>query len=84
MNVLRATAELQEAMRHDPKIGTFVTLTGSFIAVGLLYADSTGGRPKVFDTFLGLESLLQSAVPTTHGTMKSLVYSLDLLDTVFR
>lgn len=83
-NVLKATVELQEAMQHDPKIGAFVNSQGTFIAAGIFYAEPVDTCPKAFDTFNNLGSLLQSAVPTSNGTIKSLVDSLDLLDTVFR
>lgn len=83
-NIHNATVNLQKAMEEDPKIGAFVNVQAAFVAVGLFYAEWTEERPKAFDEFFNLGSFLQAAVPTTNGTVKSLVYSLDLLDVVFR
>lgn len=84
VNILNATANLQEAMEKDPKIGAFINTQGPMVAVGLFYAEWTEERPKAFEEFFNLGSLLQAVVPTTNGTVKSLVFSLDLLDAVFR
>ncbi|KAK7751446.1 hypothetical protein SLS62_006531 [Diatrype stigma] len=83
-NIHNATANLQKAMEEDPKIGAFVNVQATFVAVGLLYAEWTAERPKAFDEFFNLGSLLQAAVPTTNGTIKSLVDSLDLLGENYR
>lgn len=76
--VLHATVELQKAMETDPKIGTFVSVNPTFVAIGLLYADSEADQPKEFKTFLNLKSLITTAVPATKGTIKSLVDSIAL------
>ncbi|KAI0010243.1 hypothetical protein F4779DRAFT_616820 [Xylariaceae sp. FL0662B] len=82
--VLRATAKAQAAMETDPKIGMFTFVNSTYVAVGLLYADSEAQRPKAFDTFFNLRSLITSAVPTTKGTIKSLVDAINLLGPVTR
>ncbi|KAK8137284.1 6-hydroxy-D-nicotine oxidase [Apiospora sp. TS-2023a] len=40
VNVLKATVRVQDSMETDPKIGLFVSFNPTFVAVGLLYADS--------------------------------------------
>ncbi|KAI0805856.1 FAD-binding domain-containing protein [Xylaria sp. FL0064] len=74
INLMHATAELQEAMESDPKLGAFVYVNPTYVAVGLFYAEWVDKRPKAFDTFFNLESLTAVVVPTTNGTMKDLVY----------
>ncbi|KAI1779059.1 6-hydroxy-D-nicotine oxidase [Hypoxylon cercidicola] len=78
-NILEATVKVQEAMEKDPKISLFVSFQSGFVAVGLLYADSPAERPKAFDPFFNLKSLINTAVPTTNGTIKSLVTSIAYL-----
>ncbi|KAI1169675.1 6-hydroxy-D-nicotine oxidase [Nemania sp. FL0916] len=73
VNIMNATADLQEAMESDPKLGAFVYINPTFIAVGLFYAEWVEERPKAFNTFFNLKSLVAVAVPTTNGTMKDLV-----------
>ncbi|KAI8965117.1 hypothetical protein F5Y11DRAFT_36641 [Daldinia sp. FL1419] len=77
--VLRATVEAQEAMETDPKLGMFASINPTFIAIGIYYADSEAKQPKAIETFLNLKSLMQAAVPTTKGTIKSLVESIGIL-----
>lgn len=72
-NILCATVELQEAMEKDPKIGMFVNLNPTAVAVGLFYADWVSETPEAFRSFFSLTSLISSVVPTTNGTMKGLV-----------
>lgn len=81
-----AVAQLQEAMERDPRIGAFVNVQDGAVAVGLLYAAWADERPKAFDPFFVdlKDSLLQTVVPTTNGTMKTLVDALELLDGVPR
>ncbi|KAI1073527.1 6-hydroxy-D-nicotine oxidase [Whalleya microplaca] len=74
MNILRATVEVQDAMNEDPKIGMFVVFNTDSVVVGLFYAAPE--KPKAFDAFFNLTSLVHSAVPTTNGTLKSLVGSI--------
>ncbi|KAI0506263.1 hypothetical protein F5B22DRAFT_639287 [Xylaria bambusicola] len=74
--VLWTVVQAQEAMEKDPKIGMFLTVNPGFIAVGLLYADAILERPHVFESFFKLKSLIQVVVPTTTGTMKSLVNAI--------
>ncbi|EMR72870.1 putative fad linked oxidase-like protein [Eutypa lata UCREL1] len=76
VNILRATVEVQESMELDPKIGLFVSFNPTFVAVGLLYADTPAETSKVFDPFLNLQSLISAAVPWTDGTIRSLVASI--------
>ncbi|KAI0382241.1 6-hydroxy-D-nicotine oxidase [Hypomontagnella monticulosa] len=76
--VLHATIELQKAMESDPKIGTFVSVNPTFMAVGLLYADSEADQPKELKAFFNLKSLVSTAVPVTKGTIKSLVDAIAL------
>ncbi|KAI0179809.1 6-hydroxy-D-nicotine oxidase [Hypoxylon sp. FL1284] len=72
--VLDATAQAQEAMEVDPKVGMFTSVFPTFIAVGFFYADSDAPPPPVLDVFLNLKSLVQVAVPTTKGqSVKPLV-----------
>lgn len=63
-------------MELDSKIGLFVSLNPTFVAVGLLYADTPAETPKVFDPFLNLQSLISAAVPWTDGTIRSLLASI--------
>ena len=83
-NVLRATTQVQRAAESDPKIGMFANCQGSFIALGFFYYGRTEKPPEAFQPFFKLGSLLQAAVPTTNGSVKSLVDSLALMDTVLR
>lgn len=76
VNLMQAQAELQEAMEADPKIGTFTYVNPTFVAVGLFYAEWVEERPKAFDTFFNLKSLISAAVPTTNGTMRDLVLAI--------
>jgi FAD/FMN-containing dehydrogenase len=57
-NIIDATAYVQKAMEMDPKIGLFTNFNNEFVAVGLLYADTPAERPKAFETFFKLESLM--------------------------
>lgn len=75
-NILRAAVEAQEAMETDPKYGMFVTFYPTMSVVGLFYADWVSETPKAFQPFFNLKSLVNSVVPTTNGTIKSLVDSL--------
>ncbi|KAI2473545.1 6-hydroxy-D-nicotine oxidase [Annulohypoxylon bovei var. microspora] len=75
-NILRATIEVQEAMETDPKYGMFVTFNPTMCFVGLFYADWIEETPRAFQSFFNLKSLVSSVVPTTNGTMKSLVNAL--------
>ncbi|GAW14087.1 hypothetical protein ANO14919_034790 [Xylariales sp. No.14919] len=70
--VLRTTVEVQETMENDPRIGIFTTVNSGLIAVGLFYAAKIG-RPRVFEAFLNLKSLIRVVVPTRTGTVKTLV-----------
>ncbi|KAK7952974.1 6-hydroxy-D-nicotine oxidase [Apiospora saccharicola] len=63
-------------METDPKIGLFVSFNPTFVAVGLLYANSPAEIPAVFKPFLDLKSLVNAVVPWTEGTVKSLVESI--------
>ncbi|KAI0391556.1 FAD-binding domain-containing protein [Xylariaceae sp. FL0594] len=76
VNIMRATAELQQAMESDPKLGAFVYVTSKGIIAGLFYAEWAKERPKAFNTFFDLKSLVATAVPTTNGTMKDLVAAI--------
>lgn len=60
-------------METDPKYGMFVTFYPTMSVVGLFYADWASETPKAFQPFLNLKSLVNSVVPTTNGTVKSLV-----------
>ncbi|KAH9993467.1 6-hydroxy-D-nicotine oxidase [Xylariaceae sp. FL0662B] len=73
-NILQATVGVQEAMETDPDIGFFVNFNPGFVAVGLLYAATE--KPKAFDVFFNLKSLVSSAIPTTNGTLKTLVSAI--------
>ncbi|KAI1452358.1 hypothetical protein F4805DRAFT_472461 [Annulohypoxylon moriforme] len=75
-SILRAAIEVQEAMETDPKYGMFVTFYPTMCFVGLFYADWVEETPKAFQSFFNLKSLLKPMVPTTNGTIKSLVDSL--------
>lgn len=76
LGINAATLRIQDAMENDPKIGLFTNFNNGFVAVGLLYADDVSERPKVFDEFLKLPGLLQTAVPETAGTIHSLMNHL--------
>ncbi|XXG96804.1 hypothetical protein Hte_003095 [Hypoxylon texense] len=75
-NILRATVEVQKAMETDPKYGMFVTFYPTMSVVGLFYADWVSETPEAFQPFFNLKSLINSVVPTTNGTVKSLVDAL--------
>lgn len=77
--VLHATAEAQEAMETDPKLGMFASVNPTFIAIGIYYADSAAEQPKAIETFLNLKSIMQVLVPTAKGTIKSLVEAIGIL-----
>lgn len=76
--IIKATIAVQEAMENDRKIGLFPNFNNGFVAVGLLYADTPTERLSAFDSFnkLDQESLLMAAVPTTTGTILSLVQAM--------
>ncbi|KAI0470314.1 FAD-binding domain-containing protein [Xylaria cf. heliscus] len=74
--LLNATANLQNAMESDNKIGFFVNVNRNTMTVGLLYAEHTAQLPGVFDEFMSRDSLLVSFVPTTNGTVGDLVPEL--------
>lgn len=76
INILRATIEVQKSMESDPKIGLFVSFNLTFVAVGLMYADTPAEIPAAFDTFLNLKSLTTTAIPWADGTIRSLVASI--------
>jgi hypothetical protein len=78
VNIHAAAVKLQEDMETDPKISFFVNVQPAFITAGLFYAEHLpeGQKPKAFEPFLNLKSLLQSALPTTNGTMSQLVEAL--------
>ncbi|KAI1144298.1 6-hydroxy-D-nicotine oxidase [Hypoxylon sp. FL0543] len=75
-NILRATADVQEAMETDPKLDMFVNFNRAMVVVGLFYAEWVSEPPKGFQPFYNLKSLITSAVTATNGTMKSLVDSI--------
>ncbi|KAI0113324.1 6-hydroxy-D-nicotine oxidase [Daldinia grandis] len=77
--VLHATVEAQEAMETDPKLGMFASVNPTFIVIGIYYADLEAEQPKVIENFLNLKSLMQAPVPTTKGTIKSLVETIGIL-----
>lgn len=64
-------------MESDPNIGLFVNFRKGVVIVGMFYADQPVEKPKAFDSFLSLSSLLQAMLPTTNGTLSSLVQTLD-------
>lgn len=59
-------------MEMDPKIGLFTNFHSAFVAVGLLYGDWSEDKPKAFDPFTNLTSLMTAVAPTTNGTLSSL------------
>ncbi|KAI1387334.1 6-hydroxy-D-nicotine oxidase [Hypoxylon trugodes] len=77
--VLRATAEAQTAMEVDSKIGMFTAVNPAFIAVGAFYLDTEAAQPKFIETFFNLKSLQATAVPTTKGTLKTLIEAIGIL-----
>ncbi|KAI1649342.1 uncharacterized protein F4817DRAFT_331415 [Daldinia loculata] len=66
-------------METDPKLGMFASVNATFIAIGIYYADSAAEQPKAIETFLNLKSIMQVLVPTTKGTIKSLVEAIGIL-----
>ncbi|KAF7532617.1 hypothetical protein G7054_g7835 [Neopestalotiopsis clavispora] len=76
-NLLEATVEVQTAMESDPNIGLFVNFRKGVVIVGMFYADQPLEKPKAFESFLSLSSLVQAMLPTTNGTLSSLVQTLD-------
>ncbi|KAI0867101.1 FAD-binding domain-containing protein [Xylaria cubensis] len=81
VNILRATARLQEAMEKDNKIGFFLNVVSGFMVAGLLYAEHSDAPPQAFDEFFKLQSLVAPVVPTTNGTVLELVPILDSVGT---
>ncbi|KAI1319564.1 FAD-binding domain-containing protein [Xylariaceae sp. FL0255] len=77
VNVMYATARLQMAMEDDPNISFFLNVRGGVMVAGLLYAGNTPDRPRAFDEFFELESLIMPLVPTTSGPILDLVPVLD-------
>lgn len=75
--ILKATLDVQTAMESDPKIGLFTNFRRGAAIVGMLYAEQPVEKPSAFDSFLSLSSLLQTILPTTNGTVSSLVQTLD-------
>lgn len=72
LNIINATVQVQQAMETDPKIGLFTNFHSAFVAVGLLYGDWSEEKPKAFDPFTNLTSLMTTVAPTTNGTFSSL------------
>lgn len=72
LNIINATVKVQQAMEMDPKIGLFTNFHSAFVAVGLLYGDWSEEKPKAFDPFTNLTSLMTAVAPTTNGTLSSL------------
>ncbi|RYP91059.1 hypothetical protein DL770_002804 [Monosporascus sp. CRB-9-2] len=72
LNIINATVQVQQAMETDPKIGLFTNFHSGFVAVGLLYADWPDEKPKIFEPFSNLTSLMTAVAPTTNGTLLSL------------
>lgn len=75
-NIIDATVQVQDAMEKDSKIGFFTNFNDGFVAVGLLYADTPAESPKAFDPFLKLESLMQTVLPKSNGTIFSLAQTM--------
>ncbi|KAI5926035.1 hypothetical protein F4810DRAFT_708117 [Camillea tinctor] len=73
VNILKATVEAQEALDGDPKANLVAHFTTDHAAVGLSYADVPTEKPRAFSPFSSLTSLTKAAVPTTNGTILSLV-----------
>lgn len=63
-------------METDPNYGIFVNFQRTFVSVGLFYADWPEETPRAFRTFFNLASLMSSPIPTTNGTIKSLVEAM--------
>ncbi|RYO74495.1 hypothetical protein DL764_010811 [Monosporascus ibericus] len=81
LNIINATVQVQQTMETDPKIGLFTNFHAGFVAVGLLYADWPDEKPKVFEPFSNLTSLMTAVAPTTNGTLLSLAKAMShLLD----
>ncbi|KAI0140547.1 FAD-binding domain-containing protein [Xylariaceae sp. FL1272] len=80
VNVMYATARLQMAMEDDPNISFFLNVRGGVMVAGLLYAGNTPSRPRAFDEFFELESLIMPLVPTTSGPILDLVPILNHVD----
>lgn len=76
-NLLNATVNVQKAMEFDNKIGFFLNVHPTVIIAGLLYAEHTAQPPKAFTEFFNAESLITSIVPTTNGTVQTIVPELD-------
>ncbi|KAI0150225.1 FAD-binding domain-containing protein [Xylariaceae sp. FL1272] len=78
VNIMRATAELQDEMESDPKLGVFVYINPTFVAAGIFYEEWVEERPKAFDTFFNLKSLTGAAVPTANGSKVSADLYIDV------
>ncbi|KAI1498610.1 hypothetical protein F5X99DRAFT_392817 [Biscogniauxia marginata] len=72
VNILKATADVQEALETDPKASLFTNFTANHAAVGLLYAGVPAEKPQIFAPFSNLTSLTKTVTPTTNGTISSL------------
>ncbi|KAI1322806.1 FAD-binding domain-containing protein [Xylariaceae sp. FL0255] len=60
VNIMNATAKLQEAMEMDPKLGAFVYVNLTYIAAGLLYAE--WGSKFSADFYIKVHKIYQEIV----------------------
>ncbi|KAJ5921477.1 hypothetical protein N7466_009803 [Penicillium verhagenii] len=76
VEIINATIAVQESMERDSKIGLFTNFNDGFVAVGLIYGDTSTERPAVFEPFYNLKSLINTALPSTNGTLLSLAQAM--------
>ncbi|OJJ08590.1 hypothetical protein ASPVEDRAFT_156216 [Aspergillus versicolor CBS 583.65] len=75
IEINKATVAVQEAMETDPKLGLFTNFNQGFVAVGLLYGDTSIEHPAAFKPFDDL-SVISTVLPTTNGTLLSLAQAM--------
>ncbi|KAI0416798.1 hypothetical protein F5X98DRAFT_342868 [Xylaria grammica] len=75
-NIISATVKAQEAMEHDNRPNLFTNFRNGVVVVGLLYGGSPEDEPKAFEPFSSLNSLVNSLVPKTNGTILSLANAM--------
>lgn len=76
VEIIKATIAVQESMEKDSKIGLFTNFNNGFVAVSLFYGATPAERPPAFEPFYNLKSLINTAVPSTNGTILSLVRAM--------
>ncbi|CAH0050919.1 unnamed protein product [Clonostachys solani] len=75
VEINKATVKIQQEMEKDPKIGMFTNYNSAFVAVGLIYADTSEKKSeafKAFDLISTSAAKIGMACDTPNGTLFSL------------